>query len=852
MKMPNAHSAPRGRQTLRMVNGGDDAGVLSRLQALNGATSPTAAPVMPDPAAAHRADFLARNPGVAANQVASPGAPAPVLPKPDTAQAGMPAGALRMGSNSFGDATHQPTSSLPAQTSADGWSLAGRSNGHPIDQQTSGPLPNGVPAPAPLQAPGTNLAFAHDPLAPTNARSFVHMADGGMIGSLRGLFAKETPEQQLARVNAKYAAQDAAAAAHPAAPAPAPVQATTPVPTLSQYGGNGVAAQMKAAGLREGGSLRMADGQSGTVPGTGTGDKIPAKYEPGEFVVSNAMLEAQPALRGQLNHLRTEVLAEKGMTPEDADAKALGGKTVHAVDSLNTPGTDLYPRSQFGVSTNVVPPAAAPNPYNYLGQRAAQALNSPAGKMAAKGASALSNVNALRLGIGAAQDADNGDYAGAVDKGAMGVASTSAAGLPGMAYMAGHAIGEHVINPNLSDETKDDIGSAVNSGVRQVGGVLGQDWGVDDTALRTLRGKPLTPGVNAGAPNPATAPATPAAQDFTAANAAKLAAAGAPEAPASLGDVRNVDPEAGTQDVFTQGAWKTVSTPEAKAARGLRNQQYDAKLASDATAARADSQSQLANLQHLNGTDPESQALAGLGANHRAAAIAQMAATKATLRGQTLSADTALKTTEMNNEASMYGHNMTNRLGVAQMLRDQANKDREYTALRGDKTFEQEQAGTKSFNDHAQSMFQTTDAKGNTVPDTQKAALYTASVTDTIGHLAQKYANSPDPKIRAYAADLSKRGPAALDAADRAVLPMLFERQQLHAQTSGIGPFSSGGAASRNLMDYADKAETNTLGQKRRVLQGGAEIPESNLRYGADANHWLPNLGGGSNYLGAK
>ena len=31
----------------------------------------------------------------------------------------------------------------------------------------------------------------------------------------------------------------------------------------------------------------------GDVPGEGKGDKIPAKYEPGEFVVSNAMLDAQ-------------------------------------------------------------------------------------------------------------------------------------------------------------------------------------------------------------------------------------------------------------------------------------------------------------------------------------------------------------------------------------------------------------------------------------------------------------------------------------------------------------------------------------------------------------------------------
>lgn len=69
-------------------------------------------------------------------------------------------------------------------------------------------------------------------------------------------------------------------------------------------------------------SLRMQDG--GAVPGKGAGDKIPALYEPGEFIVSNAMLKAEPGLREQLRDLRGNVLARKGVTPEQADAKALG------------------------------------------------------------------------------------------------------------------------------------------------------------------------------------------------------------------------------------------------------------------------------------------------------------------------------------------------------------------------------------------------------------------------------------------------------------------------------------------------------------------------------------------------
>lgn len=74
--------------------------------------------------------------------------------------------------------------------------------------------------------------------------------------------------------------------------------------------------------------LVLRDG--GTVPGKGTGDKIPALYEPGEFVVSNAMLDAEPGLREQLHDLRGNVLAAQGKSVEQADAQAVKGGTLRA------------------------------------------------------------------------------------------------------------------------------------------------------------------------------------------------------------------------------------------------------------------------------------------------------------------------------------------------------------------------------------------------------------------------------------------------------------------------------------------------------------------------------------------
>lgn len=89
-------------------------------------------------------------------------------------------------------------------------------------------------------------------------------------------------------------------------------------------------------GLRmlSGGDLQTGTG--GDVPGTGKGDKIDAKYEPGEFVVSNDMLDAEPELRGHLRSLREQVLAAKGMTVAEADAKAVGkGRGLRAEEGAD-------------------------------------------------------------------------------------------------------------------------------------------------------------------------------------------------------------------------------------------------------------------------------------------------------------------------------------------------------------------------------------------------------------------------------------------------------------------------------------------------------------------------------------
>ena len=200
-----------------------------------------------------------------------------------------------------------------------------------LQNQMAGTSPSAAPADTRLtnesQRMGMAAGLLHSNQTPmaapqiTNTPVSLQMADGGVFDSLRravGMGAPETMREKFARQDAERAASRP----QPAAPAPAAPPMMTPAPMGSQSVIDG---RMKAAGLQNGGQ----------VPGTGKGDKIPAKYEPGEFVVSNDMLDAAPSLRGELHSLRNAVLAKKGMTPEQADAKAVVGGGLRAVNAFD-------------------------------------------------------------------------------------------------------------------------------------------------------------------------------------------------------------------------------------------------------------------------------------------------------------------------------------------------------------------------------------------------------------------------------------------------------------------------------------------------------------------------------------
>lgn len=101
--------------------------------------------------------------------------------------------------------------------------------------------------------------------------------------------------------------------------------------------------------------IRFQDG--GVVPGKGKGDKIPAKYEPGEFIVSNDMIDDNPGLREELSSLRAETLARRGKTVAEADAGVVTPRGLRAADGFDpfdrmartlTGRNALPPRSPMG------------------------------------------------------------------------------------------------------------------------------------------------------------------------------------------------------------------------------------------------------------------------------------------------------------------------------------------------------------------------------------------------------------------------------------------------------------------------------------------------------------------------
>ena len=296
-------------------------------------------------------------------------------------------------------------------------------------------------------------------------------------------------------------------------------------------------------------------------------------YEPGEFVVSNDMLDAAPSLRGELQGLRAHVLAKKGMTPAEADAKAVSLRgPVHALNgievterpitnaewqALNPPeahGDRMNPKyapneagrygktGTYGLPEGGPPVGEAPaKPTPYArGQNAArsikQAFRSPVAQGALRFAGA---AGAMDEAGDAINDFNDDNSAGVLDHGlsAVGNVAMTAAGRTGAlgaAYTLGHGAGKIYYDHVMSDKQKDTVGSGMNKIAQFFGG------GVDDTALRQMNDPNYFKNPQPVAAKPVAVPNELVSPQITDAERAKVAADSAaynaknnPQAPAA-------------------------------------------------------------------------------------------------------------------------------------------------------------------------------------------------------------------------------------------------------------------------------------------------------------------------------
>lgn len=552
----------------------------------------------------------------------------------------------------------------------------------------------------------------------------------------------------------------------------------------------------------------LVTGHGGDVPGKGKGDKIPAKYEPGEFVVSNAMLDAKPKLRGELRSLRKDVLADQGMTPAEADAKALRGTGLRAAVGFEgiDPKTGRISRRALiaQIPTGGVgdEPTAQPDP--------SRSVASPNMRL-------VSNLsNALAPVAGAANLVPAAGRLGAL----LGRSAVASGTLSGVAKTAPYAVPL--------------IGAA---------------------------------GLAAASSNsPAAPPAAAPEPDFTAANNAKIAAANAADAaakaPAKLGDVRNVDNEAGTQDVFTNGAWTTVSTPGAKAARGLRDEQYQQRLKDDFDAAttgpngwktRADA----ADAREKAADDERKfeASLAGLTPQQMVAARQQRLGTTTGLDGERLKADSLLRATQMNNDTqlrttgmqvdgNMRNSRLASSVAAQKAQMEQFNNDREYAmnvakygVEAADKARAASESSAKAMNDRMERMWRT-NVDGKDVPDTAKIAEYTQNIQATIPDYISRLLQENTPEALAKAKDLQKRGPAALTDTDHELFRTLQLTKERIEKTRGVLTGSSH-KNSASLLGYRQKAGTS-LRDGEFQADNGSTSRASDLMYNEPANVILP------------
>lgn len=673
----------------------------------------------------------------------------------------------------------------------------------------------------------------------------LRMADGGQVHpwSIKGMVGRaqaamtDTPEQAAHKAGlAEYKARASAERSAPAAPAP-----QTAAPMGSQ---TVIDRRMAAAGLQDGGE----------VPGEGKGDKIPAMYEPGEFVVSNDMLKARPSLRAELQDLREGVLNAQGRSVEEADANAIKmdgkGPSLRALDgfgilkSIND-ATKTYGQPLPGSG---MMPIGNPNPgwtndqspKNMAQTGPAPTSGAPSGSAGGDGGAPVAGVSSgsgrpltddlmpslRRAGAEVGKDISNkvnsGNYAGAAGATVLGAGKYIKAAADDV--IGGFARGAY----GLLRNPVEDAGR----------GALGLEDRKEPPApaLPTPQQAAPRPSLRAAAPSAAEAPATAAPEANV--NVTRQANGVLSFSGKNIkGDVTYGGPEGGSLRSSPIGV---VPGMDQRAIDSTLNNPNGTRWSSNDNAIMA------ANIR--DGVDPyrgtsrgqntgdpamqqmEALATSPVGTPGRNGAIRALIAMKGD--------QTARRGQDMTYDESMTGARATMESNRAR-LRQEFDKDqRDFKMRSEDQAFKQRGDADKNLTAELEAQFTTRGKDGASEVDRNAVAEHKAAITAHLGGLIAAAEKRGDA---ATVEALRSQGAAALGKGEVQKLVSQLEAKKRIAASHGNMPWSG------TFVDSADPSGYDVTGIKKGITQdqytfrNGSTAPTRVLDYSQGGSNFLPN-----------
>lgn len=511
-------------------------------------------------------------------------------------------------------------------------------------------------------------------------------------------------------------------------------------------------------------------------------------------------------------------------------------------------------------------------------------------------------------GLAANEAAGQGDYATAIDKAGTGIAgaamlgSNPAALAAGGAYLAGHAVGDLVVNPIL-DRTesgrafKDTLGSGLNKVANFFGGGVDADrYAAVEKFNRGEGPHPGAEGARQAAPVAPVAPA-PAAQgsNFS------------PEHQALMKERYGTPQQAATPNtnlVSRQGnsfsgnnikeGWQYEDGPGSRAPKmGVsvmdtsEGRRQDGLELQRLVAERQQREAGFAGNQpggglsgfgggtlssglresHNRQSTAMSTSSPGLRSQRQQdaldmqkAQLAQQAETSraqigATREGNELNAKTSMRGQDM----QLMGHKMTNQLALAnrqyEMFKDQRNHDldvKKFEQTQTDANRTAREAEDKAWTTNAEKRF-VTRVDGKDVVDANKVAEFTRAADATVPKYIELLKQTGSPASLAKAEELNKRGKAALGPEDLKMLHQLMDLRAVSRAGHGLWPGQGTHVETDNLLAYRPKGKDPATGKDRSkdtglfgnpitVLEGGMRVPTNKMEYGPDDNAWLPTL----------